>query len=437
MKLAQYIILLPIAVLLFVCCKSKEGPVIPPEEPAGDNDAPVTYTYRQTRSSKRGVCFNTISTTDLTAIKTGMCWLYNWDTQYSAALEIAMTTAAIDFIPMAWNGSFNANNVRAHKARHPECKYILAFNEPNHTGQANMTPAQAAAQWPALKSLAQELNLKIVAPALNYGTLTNYSDPIDWLDDFFKLVPLSDVDAIAIHCYMNYPAAVKWFTERFYKYNKPIWMTEFCAWENNNNPPLTLEVQRKYMSQVVNYFETNPRIERYAWFMFDGSPTQYPYYALSNGNKLSDLGTIYTNLSSQDKNTWYAVNEVIPAEHYSQTNVSTGTWADGVTLNLTSDKSGILEISEFSENKWLEYQVNITTAGTYNINLRYAAANMSLLFIKQNNNSVKTLVLPATGGTTKWTNYTETINLPAGQQTLRFTINSGEIFMNWWKLIPL
>jgi len=428
-------IILIFIIMLCACTENNDSPEPPPVD-SGDNNSAETYTYKQTRSVKRGLCFNTMYTAGITAIKTGVSWCYNWDTKYSSSIETAITAAAIDYIPMAWNGNFNAGNIRAHKTQHPECQYILAFNEPNMTEQANMTPAQAAQQWPALKSLAQELNMKIVAPAVNYGTLSNYGDPIVWLDAFFQLVPLADVDAIAIHCYMNEPSAVKWYVKRFRKYNKPLWMTEFCAWEGAN---LTLAAQHRYMCEVVNYFEAEPLIARYAWFMFDGAASQYPYYALNGSNKLTDLGTVYVNLSSQDKNTRYAANEVIPAEHYSRTNhsevIGAETWADGVLLNVSTDKSGILEVSAFSTNKWLEYQINLPEAKPYTLHFRYAAASMSYCSLKLGNTVVTTLQLPATGSFTKWSTYTETVNLPAGQQTLRFTMSMGEISMNWWKLV--
>ncbi len=431
MKIGIHIILPLATILLCACAKGHPGPDIPPDPPGSDT---VTYTYRQARSTKRGVGFNTVYAADVEIMKNGVSWLYNWDSKYNSSLAVSMDNAGMDYIPMAWNGDFNADNIRAYKTQHPECLYILAFNEPNLTDQANMTPAQAASQWPALKNLAQELNMKIVAPAMNYGTLSGYGDPIVWLDEFFELVPLSDVDVIAIHCYMNVPSAVKWFVGRFRKYGKPIWMTEFCAWEGTD---LTLDAQRRYMCDVVNYFETDPLIERYAWFMFDGAATQYPYYALKSGNALTGLGRIYVNLSSQDKNAWYAANEVIPAAHYSQCNqanvVGTETWAGSVMLNLSADKTGILDVTEFSTSKWLEYQIDVPAPGSYTLTLRYAAAAMSYGSVRLNNGVIATLIFPPTGGYTQWSAYTATVSLPAGRQTLRIAIDNGEIAMKWWK----
>ena len=87
-----------------------------------------------------------------------------------------------------------------------------------------MTPSKAAELWPSVVDLAKELNLKLVSPAMNYGTLAGYSDPIKWLDEFFAQpgVSIDDIDAISIHCYMANPQALRNYVAMFYKYNKPI-----------------------------------------------------------------------------------------------------------------------------------------------------------------------------------------------------------------------
>ena len=421
---------------MVVLCSCSTSNYIAPTLPGDSQEETlITFAYRQQRSTKRGVAFNHIEVSELKAIESGVGWLYNWGSQYSPSLEEAMTSTDIDYVPMAWNGSFNTDHIRAYKALHPKAQYILAFNEPNLTDQANMTPAQAALHWPALKSVAQELGLSIVAPAMNWGTLTGYSDPIDWLDEFFTLVPLSDVAAIAVHCYMNWPSAVKWHIERFRKYGKPVWVTEFCAWEGKN---LTVEAQRTYMCEVVNYFENDPLIERYAWFMFDGTPAQYPYYALSSGGKLTDLGTIYLNLSSHDTDLWYRVGEAIPAQHYCRTNqynvVGTDRWEDGVMLKVCSDHSGTLEVSGFSAPKWLEYQIEVPETATYTLAIRYAATSLAYCTVKLNNRILKTAILLGSGTPAKWMTHTGAIDLPAGQHTLRLEMDMGEIAMNWCKL---
>jgi hypothetical protein len=414
--------------LLFPGCqKDDDGPSEPER---------ITYTYRQARSEKRGISCNSMYVADFEVLKTGVSWFYNWGISFNNTLNSAVAAAGIDFCPMAWNG-LNADALRNYVAQHPDCQYLLAYNEPNLTDQANMTPAKAAELWPALKATATELGLKVVSPAMNYGTLAGYSDPIDWLDEFFTLVPLSDIDAIAIHCYMSSPASVKSFVERFRKYGKPIWMTEFCAWENNP----TRDKQREYLCDVINYFEADPLVGRYAWFKYDENPNKAPYYALRpNGNtkgELTELGQIYAAISSFDKTTAYPAGDIVPAEHYSNTNLSdvvgTTSWAGSVQLKLCSDSlGGILEVTNFGLPKWLEYRVQ---GAATQLTVRYAAVIASKCKVKVGSTEVE-LALPATGGYSSWETLTVPLALPAGQQpqTVRFTMSSGMISLNWWKL---
>jgi len=401
--------------------------VVVPIDPLGEApEEAVNYTFKQARSVKRGVCFTLLYASDTDAIHRGVSWLYNWGIQYPSTLEMLPDNAFLDYVPMAWNGSWSADQLRSHKSAHPECTYLLTFNEPNLTDQANLTPDQAARLWPDLRDVARELDLKIVAPAMNYGTLIGYGDPIRWLDDFFSLIPLSEVDAIAIHCYMNIPAAVRWYVERFRKYGKPIWMTEFCAWEGS---AVTVDAQRRYMCQVVNYFESEPLIERYAWFMYDGLPNRYPYYALSSPDGVTALGRLYLNLSSWDQECWYKVNEVVPAAHYSQTDPT-------LLLSPLSNGGGMVEISDFSAPQWVEYQVDIGADAHYLLTLDYGASTFSQCYVTLNNRGLKTLLLPATGGPAHRLAYHGILDLPAGRHHLRFTMYGGSISMNWWKLTP-
>ena len=412
-------------------------------ETTAEEEAAIDYTVRQARSAKRGIGFNTVYASDFTAMQSGVSWAYNWGTGgFNSTLSGAATEAKIAYLPMVWNGGGSwANQIRSYKQAHPECGYILAFNEPNLTDQANMTPEQAAEKWPAVKELAQELNMKVVAPAMNYGTLAEYSDPIKWLDEFFEQpgVSINDVDALALHCYMNTPSAVKSFVERFRKYGKPIWMTEFCSWEGSN---ITAEKQIAYMSDVVGYFEADPLVERYAWFKYDGSATGNPQYALrrtgNNKGELTDVGKVYVYMSSLDKALHYEEKDVIPAEHYCNTSMSEAAgseqWLAGVQLNVSSDEAGLLEISKMGMPKWVEYKVSVANGGSCSLDIRYATNTDAKCKILYDGQELIEVELPKTGGYTTWqTITTPPVNFGSGQHTVRFVPSKGMVSLNWWR----
>jgi hypothetical protein len=413
------------------------------EPTAAEEEEELDYTMRQSRSGKRGIGFNTVYASDFAAMQGGVSWAYNWGAGgFNSTLTGAAAEAKIAYFPMVWNGNGNwATQIRTYKQAHPECEYILAFNEPNLTDQANMTPERAAEGWPPIKELAQELNMKIVAPAMNYGTLAGYSDPIKWLDEFFVQpgVSINDVAALSLHCYMSTPSAVKSFVERFRKYNKPIWMTEFCSWEGSS---ITAEKQIAYMSDVVGYFEADPIIERYAWFKYDGSATKHPQYALrptgNNKGELTDLGKVYVYMSSLDKALHYEANDVIPAEHYCNTSMSEAVgsekWLAAVQLNVSSDEAGILEISKMGMPKWVEYNVKVADDGSYSLALRYATNADAKCKILCDGKELSEVELPATGGYSSWqTITTPPLSFSSGQHTVRFVPSKGMVSLNWWK----
>ncbi len=56
----------------------------------------------QAQSRKRGIAVNSMSAADFEAVAPGVSWYYNWGaTPLTLPGDVTM-----DFIPMAWNGSF-------------------------------------------------------------------------------------------------------------------------------------------------------------------------------------------------------------------------------------------------------------------------------------------------------------------------------------------
>ena len=402
-----------------------------------NSDDKIEYKSVQQRSFKRGVSYSFQMLEDVALLGPGVSWFYNWGPDISSQLNTETKSQKLDFYPMAWNGAFSPEKIRAYKQAHPECEYILAFNEPNLTDQAHMTPQQAADQWPRLKALATELNMKIISPAMNYGTLANYSDPIKWLDEFFQLVPLSDIDGIAIHCYMGTPASLKSYVGLFKKYGKPIWMTEFCAWESYIS---NVSKQMSYMCDVLNYMECDPDVYRYAWFIprTNGSVDSYPYMQLLTKTKpyeLSDLGKVFVNFSSFDKSTYYTKDQVIPSAHYSALNMSesaTGSnWVNSVRIRPTTDETGVVEVCDFYSDQWVEYLINVSGSAKYNLDIRYASYRGATIEVLIDGKANKTIELPSTGEDNKWTTLTTEIQLEQGKHAIRIKMNKGSACFNW------
>lgn len=383
------------------------------------------------RSTKRGVSFSITNLTDAFLLSESISWYYNWgNTPNGDAQTIQfLEENNIDYCPMCWSGSYSADRIRNFVKAHPNTKYLLGFNEPNLTDQANMTPKRAGELWPAVVRLAKELNLQLGAPAMNYGTLSGYSDPIKWLDEFFAIdsVSIEDVDFIPIHCYMMNPSAVKGYVEKFAKYNKPIWMTEFCAWESISG----VEQQKTYMSDVLNYFEKNPMVERYAWFMprTNKGLNEKPYNQLLtkvNPIEWTSLGEIFNGLSSQNKEVCLDASNRIPAWWYTDYNVSP-------TVTNSTDADTKLMLYNMSQDRWVEYQLDASQL--YNgIHIRYASAIDSEVAIYVDGDPIKMHALPKTGSMSTWQT-AQIDGIPVeGKHYLRIHVISGTMNMNWFQL---
>lgn len=398
------------------------------EDSASDGGS-ASYTLTQAKSAKRGVGYNTVlPEMDLALIGPGLSWAYNWSSSIPPTdVDAAFSDYGVSFVPMLWNGNWGADNLRAIKKAHPELQYLLAFNEPNLTDQANMTPAKAAELWPAVVAIARELNLKIVSPALNYGTLEGYHDPTVWLDEFLAQpgVSLDDIDAIALHCYMPSAGGVSGFLDKFSKYGKKLWLTEFCNGNSNN---VSESAQLIYLCETLNMLEGRDDVERYAWFMLRGGfNSRWHNNLLSSTTpiELTTLGKVFVHFPSFDKRIFYKAGDVIPAEQYVN--------ASGTVHLAPSTDGGVLDISELGRDGYVEYQLDMAKAGTYTVSLRYLTYMDASLGIAVNGATVASKKIPNTSKV--WTTSQFSIDLPAGKSTLRLTGQSGaSIRINWLKI---
>ena len=380
------------------------------------------------KSAKRGVAFNFAVAEDLPLLSDAISWDYNWGNDQNPTAASWMDMEGIDFCPMCWSGNYSADRIRAYVAAHPNTKYLLAFNEPNLKDQARMTPAEAAAMWAPVVALAKELKLKLVSPAMNYGTLAGYSDPIKWLDEFFAQpgVSIDDIDAISIHCYMANPQALRNYVAMFYKYNKPIWLTEFCAWEEYAIH--SEEDQMTYMCSVLNYLEQDGNVERYAWFIPRYKPG-FPYMPLLTyyaPYELTSAGKVYCGFSSFDRSVWFRGEKQVQASNY------IGVSDFAVQVRPSSDGEGLM-LSRFAESQYADYQVYIPS-DVQTLTLRYAALGKAIVAIWIDDEPTAITSLAATGGMDEWTIAEIATSLKAGYHTLRLEMQEGVININWFKL---
>lgn len=419
------------------------------------------------KSGKRGVCWDekTLSFTEepMQLLAPGVSWVYNWGTtpKYPSVVGPGLD---IEFAPMCWNGNFNETALRNYLTNHPGVKYLLTYNEPNisrNSGGCSMTPAQAANSWPRLEKIADDFNLKIIAPALNFsgdniGGII-YNTPYDWLEAFLKLCPNAHFDYLCLHCYMDYAGAVKWFaTEYFYKdiYSSEnqkkypnlvnylrnheelqLFLTEFCAmghdFRSNGLTP-TVDLQIDHMTQKLQYLEQSDKVAAYAWFMANGNADKSPYWSLLQTNKtssdLSEVGKVYVHMSAFDKEKYYKPGETIMAKDY----IDASTDNQQVKLRSNSDPTSATGIPlqvEFQSNAWAAYQLDIPSGGEYSITINCKSTADNNIWLYVDGEKVKPTSVETTANT--WAERELTITLGTGRHRLiLFNASASSIFIN-------
>ena len=281
---------------------SPTPPSPPPPAPIPNPPSPAPGPV-QPKSPKRGVAYDFASLTDLQALSAGVSWWYNWSAHPSNALpSTAAAQAAMDYIPMLWNASYDAPSVEAYILANPGIKYLLVLNEPNLVDQADLTPAQAAAAWPGYEAVAAATGAKIVGPAITWGTMPNFSDPVVWLDAFIAAYQSANggrspqIDYLAFHWY-DYGLGAQ--LDRLTKYGKPFWVTEFANWHNGDGAAAidTLQKQQDQMTDMVGTCETRADVFRYAWFTGRwSSDAHFTSLLGANPGELTALGSHYLGL---------------------------------------------------------------------------------------------------------------------------------------------
>jgi len=277
--------------LVSIACNNNSAPT------QNEND---TNTIK--KSLKRGLAYNLTDPIDLDSLKSGVSWWYNWYFKTDAPAGY-YDDYQMKFIPMLWGGNSATDfiEVKNFILNHPEVEYLLVLNEPNLTDQANQTPQQAAANWIQYEQVISELaaegrTVYLVGPAMNWGTMTNYWDPVVWLDAFYEAYRQANsgndpkVDYLAFHWY-DYGLAGQ--LDRLQKYGKKIWITEMANWNANIN---SYQKQAQQMQEMVALCESRDDVFRYAWFIGRGAEDKYTNLFNPDPGDLNELGKLYISL---------------------------------------------------------------------------------------------------------------------------------------------
>ncbi len=272
-------------------------------------------------------------------------WYYNWGLGQPEQTS-GYCSAEVQHVSMSWSAADKFTNkdklvvVGQNLARN----HHMAFNEPDNSGQSNMTVEQALTAYPKLL----KTGLRLGAPGVENIEYNPNKDM--WADDAW-IVGFMDsciargyrVDFIPVHVYVRFSTAqyMERFKALYDRYQIPLWVTEYNYGNPNmGSPNVTLDKGYKNIKALTDAMEAADYIERYNWYYFFGESTGI---GGMTGGELNITGQYYRDLESKNPSYQQEVYEDGP---YIETGIETQLAEEvGITIFPNPVTNGIINLS--------------------------------------------------------------------------------------------
>jgi hypothetical protein len=283
---------------------SKQPPPLP-SKPSHLTSAPLT-------STKRGIgwpwdypashfqLYTSLSASRIT-------WLFNWELWRPpgtpASIEwvpcVRSAAQAKDVIPFL-DDIINNQGVRV--------KYLLGFNEPEISDQANMSVEEAVMLWRDVVLPAKEkFGLRLGSP----GVSSDVSRSKPWLDAFFGRLGETEagVDFLVVHWYGHNFHDMRRFLEDMRRtYRLPLWVNEFACSKMGDGEAGVEDVE-SFINEAVPWLDGCEWVEKYAYYGNGQGKTVGGWVGKgsdfceegdgcegSDGRRLTKVGDLYSSL---------------------------------------------------------------------------------------------------------------------------------------------
>jgi endoglucanase len=124
-----------------------------------------------------------------------------------------------------------------------------------------------------------------------------------------------------------------------------------------------------------------------------------------------------------------------PSSTTTRIEAETYTAMSGVVKETTTDAGGGQSIGYIDTGDWMDYNINVSSSGSYAVNLRVASPLGGQLQIKNNAGTIlATVIVPNTGDWQAWQTVSTNITLAGGTQTIRIYSASNGWNFNWFEL---
>ncbi|KAI4191097.1 MAG: hypothetical protein L6R41_000318 [Letrouitia leprolyta] len=231
----------------------------------------------------RGLVYNEASLTSAFD-NSNIGWMYNWDSSPGGTVDTGK-----EFIPMLWDTLTPYHTPHwesnAEAAIAAGSKHLLAFNEPDLGGQANMNIGQSVDGWNKyMEPFHTKYNgdIKLGSPSVCNGPDQNQG--LAYLATFLEKCGGCHIDFLAIHWYgLATDDGVQNLKDHIGKATamaggRPIWLTEF-------QPSGSDEDQAKFLNQILPWLDDKSNgVERYAYFKVE---------TMVSGGALNGVGQAY------------------------------------------------------------------------------------------------------------------------------------------------
>lgn len=246
---------------------------------------PITHIVEAT--IKRGAAYNDPATVEPLSDTGTVSWAYNWGMAETASLPLG-----IEFVPMLARADFDGWNTSLETARLTGSTYILGFNEPDMTSQANLSPSVAAGYYKKYITPHQG-KFRLLSPAVTSSTSAGMG--LQWLDSFMKACASCDISGMAVHWYGDSADEFKSFVKKAILFAQAhelseVWVTEFAL--NADTHAVTDQTSAvRFIEDVTSWLDKQSSVARYSYFMCAEG------YLLSGG-ALNSAGKAYVVPSS-------------------------------------------------------------------------------------------------------------------------------------------
>lgn len=214
-------------------------------------------------------------------------WCYTWGSD-----KPGNTPSNVEFVPMQWGyyGGDNTGWLNGVKSQ-PGVKSILAFNEPDHTDQANLSVDQAMVGYRYMANL----GFPIGSPAAANATG-------GWMQDFMNRVAGENLrmDYVTVHCYIRDPWQFLNYIDQVHNlyWQHPLWITEFAPADWSGTNPVSDDEAANFMKIVVPELNRRWYVDRYAWYSgaAHGTWTLGSAALVDYDGSLTPLGRLYARM---------------------------------------------------------------------------------------------------------------------------------------------